>query len=131
MLFLHHRAPHGSVVAQEGLDAVLAAAAFDQNVTVAYLDDGVFQLVHGQDTSSIGIKNFTPAIRALAHYGVGQLLVEQESLSARGLARQDLVDATIETDETAARGPQVPLIRLVTRAELSALMEAQDVVLSF
>ncbi|MCK7492950.1 MAG: sulfurtransferase complex subunit TusD [Comamonadaceae bacterium] len=47
ILFVLRHPPHGSMNAQESLDMILAAAAFDQSVSLLFLDDGVFQLEAG------------------------------------------------------------------------------------
>ena len=52
-LYVNRRAPHGTVYAHEALEVVLIGAAFDQDVSLAFIDDGVFQLKKNQDTSEI------------------------------------------------------------------------------
>ena len=114
-LFVNRKAPYGSVYALEGLEGVLISAAFDQDVGLAFLDDGVYQLAKGQNTKAIETKNFSPTYRALEGYDIEKLYVEQESLAARGLSADDLlVD-----------------VQVLPAAELTALMAEQDVVLSF
>jgi tRNA 2-thiouridine synthesizing protein C len=94
---------------------VLISAAFDQDVSLAFLDDGVYQLLKGQDPRRIEEKNFSPTYRALEDYDVDKLFVERESLEARGLAPADLL---VEA-------------RVVPAAELAALMDSTDVLISF
>ena len=114
-LYVNRRAPYGSIYALESLEVVLITAAFDQDVSLVFLDDGVYQLKKGQQTKGIEIKNFSPTYRALEGYDVEKLYVEKESLEARGLSEDDLlVDVTV-----------------LGRAEMGALMDQQDVVLSF
>jgi tRNA 2-thiouridine synthesizing protein C len=94
---------------------VLITAAFDQDVSLVFVDDGVYQLKKTQQTKNIATKNFSPAYRALEGYDIEKLYVEKESLEARGLNEEDLlVDVTV-----------------LGRAEMGALMDQQDVVLSF
>ena len=59
-LYINRRAPHGSIYAHEALEVVLIGAAFDQDVSLAFIDDGVYQLKKNQDTSDINkvILNF-------------------------------------------------------------------------
>lgn len=114
-LFVNRKAPYGSIYALESLEVVLIAATFDQDVSLAFVDDGVYQLVKGQDTAAIGIKNHSKTYRALDGYDVEKLYVERESLQARGLTEDDLV-----VD-----------VELLSSAQMAALMAAQDVVLSF
>ena len=84
-MYLNRRAPYGTIYAVEGLEVVLIGAAFDQNVCMAFVGDGVYQLKTGQDTSGSDMKNFSPAYRALGDYDVTRLYVERESLEERGL----------------------------------------------
>ena len=51
-LYINRRAPHGTVYAHEALEVVLIGAAFEQDVSLAFIDDGVFQLKKNQDTST-------------------------------------------------------------------------------
>lgn len=114
-MFLNRKAPYGTVYALEGLEVVLISAAFDQDVSLAFVDDGVFQLTKGQNTKGVEMKNFSPTYRALEGYDIEKLYVERESMEARGLSEDDLlVDVQVKT-----------------AAELGALMNEQDVVISF
>ena len=74
-LYVNRKAPYGTIYALEALEVVLIGAAFDQHVSLAFLDDGVFQLSKGQDTKGIGIKNFSNTYRALGDFGVTKLAV--------------------------------------------------------
>ncbi|MDO8263770.1 MAG: sulfurtransferase complex subunit TusC [Gallionella sp.] len=114
-MFVNRKAPHGTIYALEALEVVLITAAFDQDVSLVFLDDGVYQLKKGQQTKGIETKNFSPAYRALEGYDVEKLYVEKESLEARGISEEDLlVDVTV-----------------LGRSEMGELMNQQDVVLSF
>ena len=114
-MYINRRAPYGTIYALEGLEVVLIGAAFEQDVSVVYLDDGVYQLKKGQETSDLNIKNFSPTYRALASYGVEKLYVEAESMRERGLSEHDLV---------------VP-VEMIGGEELTELMEQQDVILNY
>ena len=99
-LYINRRAPHGSIYAHEALEVVLIGAAFDQDVSLAFIDDGVFQLKKNQDTSDINTKNFSKTYGALEMYDVEKLYVEKESLEQRGLSEDDLmVDVKILTSD--------------------------------
>jgi len=92
-MFVNRKAPYGTIYALEGLEVVLISAAFDQDVSMAFLDDGVYQLAKGQHTKAIDVKNFSPTYRALEGYDIEKLYVERESLEIRGLNAGDLLDA--------------------------------------
>ena len=128
-LYVNRKAPYGTIYALESLEVVLIGAAFDQDVSLAFLDDGVFQLTKGQNTDSIGIKNFSPTYRALGDYEVTKLYVEQESLDERGLTLDDLQEGMYEDEDD--DWEEKPSIRVVNRAEMADIMADQDVVLSF
>ena len=114
-MFVNRKAPYGTIYALESLEVVLISAAFDQDVSLAFLDDGVYQLKKGQQTKGIETKNFSPTYRALDGYDIEKLYVEREALEARGLSEDDLlVDVTV-----------------LSRQEMGALMDGMDVVLSF
>ncbi len=128
-MYVNRRAPHGSIYALEGLEVVLIGAAFDQECSMAFIGDGVFQLLRGQDASACGMKNFAPAFRALGDYDVTRLYVERESLAERGLCEDDLMPLTYEDEDDDYA--EKPSIRVVDRAELARVMDQQDVLLNF
>ena len=128
-LYLNRRAPYGTIYAWESLEVVLIGAAFDQDVSLAFVDDGVFQIVKGQDTAGIGMKNFSPTYDALGDYEVKKLYVEKESLEERGLTLDDLMDVKWEDEDE--DWAEKDSIHLVSREELSKIMEEQDTIFSF
>jgi tRNA 2-thiouridine synthesizing protein C len=114
-MYVNRRAPYGTIYALESLEVVLIAAAFEQDVSLVFMDDGVYQIKKGQNTEAIGVKNFSPTYRALEGYDVEKLYVEKESLESRGMTTDDLV---------------VP-VQVFDKDQLAALMEEQEVILSF
>lgn len=114
-MFVNRKAPYGTIYALESLEVVLITATFDQDVSLVFIDDGVYELVKGQQTKDIGIKNFSPSYRALDGYDVEKLYVDQDSLHARGLSEKDLL---------------VP-VEVLNAEQMGQLMAQQDVVLSF
>ncbi len=114
-MFVNRKAPYGTIYALEGLEVVLISAAFDQDVSMVFMDDGVYQLVKGQHTKAIGMKNFSPTYRALEGYDIEKLYVEQKSMEARGLTEADLL---------------VP-VETLSSADMAGLMRSQDVVIDF
>lgn len=115
MMYVNRRAPYGTIYAWESLEVILISAAFDQDVSVVFMDDGVYQIKKGQDPGAIGMKNFSPAYRALEMYDVDKLYVERESLEARGLSEDELI---------------VP-VEVLSNCQIGRLMAEQDVVLNF
>ena len=128
-MFVNRKAPYGTAYALESLEVVLISAAFDQDVSLAFIDDGVYQITKGQDTTGIGQKNFSATYKALGDYEINKLYVEKESLEERGLTLDDLMDLTWEDeDEDYAEKPS---IYLVDRADMAGIMAQQEVVISF
>ncbi|MCF3595855.1 sulfurtransferase complex subunit TusC [Rhodobacteraceae bacterium LMO-12] len=128
-LYVNRKAPYGTIYALESLEVVLIGAAFEQDVSLAFLDDGVFQLTRGQNTEGIGVKNFSPTFRALGDYDVTKFFVEKESLEERGLSEDDLQQIMYEDEDD--DWAEKPSIRIISRAEMADVMADQDVVLSF
>ncbi len=129
LMYLNRRAPCGTIYAAEGLEVVLIGAAFDQDVCMAFVGDGVYQLKAGQDTSGLGLKNFSPAYRALGDYDVTRLYVERESLEERGLGTDDLMPLAWEDEDD--DWAEKSSIHVVDRAGMAHLIDAQDVVFNF
>ena len=114
-LFVNRKAPYGTIYALEALEVVMISAAFDQDVSLAFLDDGIFQIVKGQETTFIGMKNFSQTYRALEDFGDTKLYVERESMEARGISESDFI---------------VPA-EVISVREMAELMASQDIILSF
>jgi len=114
-LYVTRKAPYGTVYGLESLEVVLIGAAFEQDVSVAFVGDGVYQLMKGQDTKALEVKNFSPTFRALEDYDVTKLYVDEDALHERGLSEADLV---------------VP-VSVVNAQRMAEIMESQDVILSF
>jgi len=128
-MFVNRKAPYGTAYALESLEVVLISAAFDQDVSLAFIDDGVYQITNGQDTTGIGQKNFSKAYKALGDYDISKLYVEKESLAERGLTQDDLMDLVWE-DEDEDWAEKSSII-MVSREEMAAVMAEQEVTLSF
>ncbi|MCK5718759.1 MAG: sulfurtransferase complex subunit TusC [Thiomargarita sp.] len=128
-LYLNRKAPYGSIYALESLEVVLIGAAFDQNVSLAFIDDGVYQLKKDQSTDGIGMKNFSSTYRALGDYDVNKIYVDKDSMDERGLTIDDLMNLTYEDEDDDYA--EKPSISILTSEKISALMEEQDVILSF
>jgi len=128
-LYVNRKAPYGTIYALESLEVVLIGAAFEQDVSLAFVDDGVYQLTKGQQTDGIGMKNFSPTYTALGDYDINKIYVEKESLEARGLTLDDLQHLTWEDEDD--DWAEKDSIRVVSASEMAEIMDQQDVVLSF
>lgn len=116
LLFISRHAPYGSALAKEALDAVLATSAYDQELSLLFMDDGIFQLLREQDANEIGQKSFAAMLPALSLYDVNTIYVHKESLDARQIDTEELVFANIH---------------ILNSHAISELMATQDQLLSF
>ncbi|MBC54017.1 MAG: sulfurtransferase complex subunit TusC [Gammaproteobacteria bacterium] len=114
LTFLARSAPYGSSKAKALLDMVLSAAVFEQKIQYIFLDDGVYQLLAGQDPSSLAAKNVSAALPALELYGVDQVFLDLASLQARGLSTDQLL---------------IP-VTTCNAADISKMLAASDMVFS-
>ena len=128
-MYVNRKAPYGTIYAWESLEVVLIGAAFEQDVSLAFIDDGVYQLTKGQSTNGIGMKNFSPTYAALGDYEVNKIYVEKESLEERGLTLDDLQHLVWEDEDE--DWAEKDSIRLVSRAELADVLADQDVLFNF
>lgn len=128
-MYLNRRAPYGTIYAWESLEVILIGAAFDQEVSLMFVDDGVYQLVKGSNTSESDMKNFTPTYRTLGDYGVRHMFVDQASLEARGLTTDDLIEVEWEDWETEEEVDNI--VEAVDTDKFKELMAESDVVFSF
>ena len=123
--FINRKAPYGSIYALEILEMVLISAAFEQHAIIAFIDDGVYQIKKGQNAKLLGMKNFAPTYRIIEDEKEDadedddidmewRIVVEEESMTARGLTAEDLVIG----------------VEVLPSAELADLLDAQEVVLS-
>ncbi len=112
MHVLRH-APHGTIYSYEGLEMILIMAAYEQDLSVVFIGDGVYAIKKNQDTAGIGIKGFAKTFMALDGYDVEKLYVDRVSLEERGLSEEDLlVD-----------------VEVLDSSEIGALMNGQDVII--
>ncbi len=115
LLFVFDKPPHSSLAAKEGLDAILTASAFGQNVTLLLIGDGVYQLLNDQDPSHLPTKNTASIFQALEMYGIENIATPSENLKNKGLSISDLSIPCNAIDNT----------------QLAKLYQTQDQILSF
>ena len=110
--FLSRGAPYGRNSANLCLDMALASAVFEQNVNYVFLDDGVYQLLKGQDGAAIEGKTLGNALETLALYGIESVHADQQSLQARGIEPGELI----------------PGMQVTTSEAISQLIDESDTV---
>lgn len=116
LMIISRQPPYGTSRAREALDVALVAATYDQDVSLVFMDDGVFQLLRNQEPAAIAQKNLAANLSALPLYGVEKIYVHCESLALRQLAPEELMLSDIQ---------------LVDSQALRCILREQDQLLSF
>ncbi|MEO5333077.1 MAG: DsrE family protein [Magnetococcus sp. YQC-5] len=126
IMFTVRKPPHGSIYVYEGLEVKLIMAAYDADISVVYMDDGVFALKKGQNTKELGIKGFEATYGALVDYEITKVFIDRESMESRGMTEEDLL--IIGEDEDTEE-PITPTV--VSSDEIAAMMAEQHNILAF
>ncbi|MCE3252739.1 MAG: DsrE/DsrF-like family [Cellvibrio sp.] len=116
ILLVSRHAPYGSSTAREAIDVALAAAIYDQDIGILFMDDGVFQLLKDHQGKYINQKNIDSMLSALALYGIEKIYVHQESLDNRTITTNELI-----LDD----------LQLLNSIDVGHLLSQQDQLLSF
>ena len=115
ILIIQRAAPYGSSLAREGLDYVLTSAAYDQDISLLFLGDGVFQLLKNQHSNDINLKPQGSALEILPLYDIDKIYAVKEDLQERNILEKDL---TLN-------------IKALSRNDISAFISQQDKVVGF
>jgi tRNA 2-thiouridine synthesizing protein C len=116
LLFISRHAPYGSSLAKDALDAVLASSAYDQQLSLLFMDDGVFQLLIKQSPDEIGQKSFSAILPVLPLYEINSIYVHYESLLKRQITINELA---------------IDSVQIIDSAAICSLLAEQDQLLSF
>jgi tRNA 2-thiouridine synthesizing protein C len=116
LLFISRHAPYGSSLAKDALDAILAASAYEQQLSLLFMDDGVFQLLANQNAGDIGQKSFAAILPVLPLYEINSIYVHYESLVKRQITINELV---------------LDSVQIIDSAAICSLLAQQDQLLSF
>lgn len=87
LAILFTQPPFGSATSREGLDALLAASAFcdEQDIAIFFINDGVFNLLKGQNPALILQKDHIATFKLIELYDLTECFVCQESIAERKL----------------------------------------------
>lgn len=91
VVILMRKAPYGSVYTAEGFRTIMGIAVFEMEISVVFLDDGVYVLLEGQDPAGLDMKPLGAGFPMLDEFGVKRFYVHDESLRERGLSTSDLL----------------------------------------
>ena len=109
------KAPYGSVYTAEGFRTIMGIAVFEMDISVVFMDDGVFTLLKDQDPAQFDMKPLGDGFPMLKDFDVEKFFVHDESLAERGLTVDDLV---MEAD-------------VVSGAQIAKILESAGTVLPF
>lgn len=73
ILIINQNAPYNGIIAQEVLDIAIAAANFEHEVDILFINHGIFQLNNNQNPIDINLKNYTKTFAALTLYGINNI----------------------------------------------------------
>ena len=102
LAFLFRTAPHGNAISREGLDALLAATAFcdEEEIGVFFIDDGVLNLLDGQNPELLLQKDFIRTFKLLDLYDIEQRFVCADSIDQYNLQTEQLIISAEKIDRT-------------------------------
>ncbi len=104
LCILVHRPPYGGIHAAEAVRHLNGATAQGLEATAILMGDGVYLARAGQDPGATGWTALSPVLEdALRRAGTGspRLLVDRESLHARGIPAESLIPGSTVVDEQA------------------------------
>ena len=114
-LIVMRRTPYGNSLARASLDAALAAAVFDQAVTLLFLGEGVLQLLPAQDSTAVGARNVAKLLDSLPLYDIETVYVDATALARFAISSGDLQRE----------------VKLLNETEIHQLMSQHDHVMGF
>ena len=126
IMFTVRKAPHGSIYVYEGLEVKLIMAAYDADISVVFMDDGVYALKYAQNTEELEIKGVSTSYGVFMDYEIEKVFVDRHSMEVRGMTEEDLlfIGEDEETEE-----PVKP--KVIDSQEIAAMMAEQHNILSF
>jgi tRNA 2-thiouridine synthesizing protein C len=114
LLVLRH-SPYGSSLARAAIDVALATAAFDQDVDLLFVGEGVLQLIPDQDGHQLGTKTIGRLLSSLPLYDITHVYADANAISRFSL---NVSRSPIET-------------RVLTALQMQQLMQSCDQLLGF
>ncbi|REL35622.1 sulfurtransferase complex subunit TusC [Thalassotalea euphylliae] len=89
---INTKAPFATSHGKDALDLALIFGSYEQQISLFFIGDGVFQLLQRCDGITLNVKDFTKTFAALSFYDIENVYVSQESLTKRSLNKSSLID---------------------------------------
>lgn len=101
--FVFRSYPHSNAQGREGLDALLAASAYCEEIDVFFIGAGVTQLISEQQPDKIQMRDYISAFKLLDLYDIDQVFVCESALQEYQLnADQLVIDAQVLSQQQIA-----------------------------
>ena len=108
------KSPLSGLISGEQLETAMVAATFEQEVSILFIGDGVFNLLTDQETQEVKGYNIEKMLLALPTFEVNDLYVCERSLEHRQIGTSNLAKNA----------------KVISIEEQRRLIETADVVLS-
>ncbi|GHE83173.1 sulfurtransferase complex subunit TusC [Thalassotalea profundi] len=112
---LNTKAPFSQTAAKAALDVALIYGSFEQETSLFFQGDGVYQLIDKQQPDIIGTKDFLKTFSAFEFYDLEKIYVCQQSLIERNLPPEFHIEG----------------VMVVSPEEFSLLLHQHNAVLTF
>lgn len=85
------KAPYGTVYAAEAIRTIMGLAAFEVNVEILFIHDGVFVALKDQKPKNVEMKSLGDILPNLKEMDIKNFYVYEESLTERNITMDQLV----------------------------------------
>ncbi|MDP7591250.1 MAG: sulfurtransferase complex subunit TusC [Litorilituus sp.] len=85
LAILNSKAPYGTTAGKDALDIALIFGSFEQDVSLFFQGDGVWQLINSQDGEIISVRDYLKTFSAFEFYDIENIYVNKTSLTERNL----------------------------------------------
>lgn len=87
---INQQSPFNSPNGRESVDLALIFGAFEQQVCVVFVDDGVYQLLQDQNPEQLDSKDYLATMKAFELYDIEHIVCCKEDLLVRGMSENHL-----------------------------------------
>ena len=89
--FVFQSSPHSTTKGREGLDAILAASAYSEDIHIFFIGDGVLQLLENQQPEKVLSRDYIAGFKMLALNDLEEIFVCNTALLNRGIKKSHLL----------------------------------------
>lgn len=107
--------PYEDRAVESAIDLAMVAAAFEQEVSVLFAGDGLFNLIKHTSPAMIGKKSIAKRIQALGLYDVDEVYACQDSLDQTAIGSHGCIDG----------------VRPLSSEQVASLFRSADVIVDY